>query len=108
MSRQSTLGHSLLRDWLRSQGERGNRKDDSRPDFPTLRAFLEQLNGQADAPDQLRSAYAIYDWIEGSLNPRPPGRPWRSVIERLSGGAVPASAWEAPAFAAESPDAVGA
>lgn len=101
MSRQSTRGHTLLRDWLRSRAQRGNRRDDSRPDFPTVRGFMEELNAQADAPDQLQSPFALLDWIEGSQNPRSPGRPWRAVIERLSGGAVPASSWEVVTPAAE-------
>ena len=98
MLRQSTRGHALLRDWLRSRAQRGNRRDDTRPDFPTVRAFMDELNAEvAEDADRLKSPFALLDWIEGSQNPRPPGRAWRAVIERLSRGAVPSAAWEQPA-----------
>lgn len=93
---QSTRGHALLRDWLRSKSPRGNRNDDRRPDFPTIRVFMDELNAASpiDEGRQIKSPYALYDWIEGSQNPTKPGRWWRDLIEQLSGGAVPAASWD--------------
>lgn len=94
MARQSTRGHALLRTWLRSRAARGNRRDDTRPDFPAIRAFMVEINAEVEEDRRLNSPFAIYDWIEGSQNPQPPGRRWRDIIERLSGGTVPAGSWD--------------
>ena len=88
-----TRGHRLLSAWLiEHYGKEGRRP--GRPHFKSIRAFVDDLNAQTpEGMAPIKSPIGVYDWIAESRRPTLPGRHWRPVIERMSRGLVPASAW---------------
>jgi hypothetical protein len=89
----TTRGHHLLAAWMVEQYGERNRRRPALPSFPAMCRFMADLNERTTA-EPLSSAFAIYDWLAGSANPRAPGKARREVIADLTGGAVPASAWD--------------